>query len=180
MVKKYDLVILGGGSAGIVAGVMAGGLGMRVLLVEKHRMGGECLNTGCVPSKAIIHAAYTAHALRNAASVGLPSLPVSREDASGVMEWVRSSIDRVRIADATEQLLKDQGVTLMMGEPRFETPHRIVVGSEALRQPGALGGDTLRLSGALGGNTLRQAGAPGGNPLHQAGAPGGNNGRSPC
>lgn len=130
MVKKYDLVILGGGSAGIVAGVMAGGLGMRVLLIEKYRMGGECLNTGCVPSKAIIHAAHTAHVLRNASSVGLPSLPVSRDDASGVMEWVRSSIDRVRFADATEQLLKDQGVTLMIGEPRFESPHKIAVGSE--------------------------------------------------
>lgn len=55
--QNYDILILGGGSAGIVSGVMAAGLGMRVLLIEKEKMGGECLHTGCVPSKALLHAA---------------------------------------------------------------------------------------------------------------------------
>src|SRR5579871_3422262 len=60
----YDIIILGGGSAGIVAGVVAGGTGLRTLLVEKTRLGGACLNTGCVPSKALLHAAHVAHQMR--------------------------------------------------------------------------------------------------------------------
>ncbi|MBC8138290.1 MAG: NAD(P)/FAD-dependent oxidoreductase, partial [Fibrella sp.] len=56
----YDLVILGGGSAGIVAGNVAGAVGARVALVERDRIGGECLWTGCVPSKSLLHAADVA------------------------------------------------------------------------------------------------------------------------
>src|SRR5690606_37720940 len=61
----YDLVVLGGGTAGLVAAMGAAGLGARVALVERHLLGGDCLNTGCVPSKALIRSGRAAHELRS-------------------------------------------------------------------------------------------------------------------
>ncbi|MES2458969.1 MAG: NAD(P)/FAD-dependent oxidoreductase [Armatimonadota bacterium] len=124
--RDYDLIILGGGSAGIVSGVMAGALGLRVLLIEKERMGGECLNTGCVPSKALIQAARVAHTLRTeASSVGLPTRDITREEARATLDWVRKTIGTVRDADATEKLLTDNGVTIRHGDARFVDAHTL-------------------------------------------------------
>jgi pyruvate/2-oxoglutarate dehydrogenase complex dihydrolipoamide dehydrogenase (E3) component len=60
MAPTYDLIVLGGGSAGLTASVMSAGLGARTLLVERHKLGGDCLNTGCIPSKALIRSANVA------------------------------------------------------------------------------------------------------------------------
>ncbi len=57
---EYDLCVIGGGSAGLVAAAGAAALGAKVVLVEKHKMGGDCLNYGCVPSKALLHSAKVA------------------------------------------------------------------------------------------------------------------------
>ena len=128
----YDLIVLGGGSAGIVSGVMAGALKMRVLVIEKFKMGGECLNTGCVPSKALLHAARTARILRTAGEVGLRAMPVAREDTGGIMEYVRESINRVRAADATEDLLRENGAVIRHGDAQFVDPHTIVLDGQTL------------------------------------------------
>ncbi len=105
---------------------MAGALGLRVLLIEKHKMGGECLNTGCVPSKALIHAARIAHTLRSeAAVVGLPTREITRDDTRAVLAWVRETVGTVRDADATEKLLRDNGVTIQHGDARFVDAHTI-------------------------------------------------------
>jgi hypothetical protein len=68
---KYDLVVLGGGTAGLVSAMGAAGLGARVALVERHLLGGDCLNTGCVPSKAILRSARAAGDVRRALSLGV-------------------------------------------------------------------------------------------------------------
>ena len=128
----YDLIVLGGGSVGIVSGVMAGGLGLRVLLVEKHKMGGECLNTGCIPSKALIHAAGVVHALRaDTAEIGLAPLSVSCDEARPILEWVRRTIDTVRDADATEKLLLDSGVTIRLGVARLTDSHTLTLTTDS-------------------------------------------------
>ena len=67
---RYDLVVVGGGAAGLVTSAGAAGLGARVALVERERMGGECLWTGCVPSKALLAAAGAAHEARTAHRFG--------------------------------------------------------------------------------------------------------------
>ena len=69
--EAYNLVVLGGGTAGLVCAMGAAGLGARVALVERHLLGGDCLNTGCVPSKAIIRSARAAGELANAATLGI-------------------------------------------------------------------------------------------------------------
>lgn len=120
--NHYDLLIVGGGSAGIVAGVMAAGLGLRTLLVEKDRMGGECLHTGCVPSKALIHAARVAETLRTANLFGLPARPVGRDEAGGVFRHVRQTIREVETADATTQMLREGGVEIRFGAGHFTGP----------------------------------------------------------
>ncbi|GAA3923502.1 FAD-dependent oxidoreductase [Actinoplanes auranticolor] len=71
MTADLDLLVLGGGTAGLVSAVIAGGLGAKVLMVERERTGGECLWTGCVPSKALIESAGLAHRMRHADQLGL-------------------------------------------------------------------------------------------------------------
>ena len=68
---RYDLVVLGAGTAGLVSAVGAAGLGARVAIVERHLMGGDCLNVGCVPSKSIIRSARAMAAVRDAARFGI-------------------------------------------------------------------------------------------------------------
>jgi pyruvate/2-oxoglutarate dehydrogenase complex dihydrolipoamide dehydrogenase (E3) component len=121
----YDLVILGGGSAGIVAGNVAGALGARVALVEKERIGGECLWTGCVPSKALLHVAQVAKTMRSAKSLGLKNARLTREDCAGAFAYVREKIEEVKSNDATEKMLRDFGVEIFFGEPRFVGPHLV-------------------------------------------------------
>ena len=67
----YDLVVLGGGTAGLVCAMGAAGLGARVALVERHLLGGDCLNTGCVPSKALLRSARIVGELARAAALGI-------------------------------------------------------------------------------------------------------------
>ncbi len=71
MSDRYDLVVLGGGTAGLVSAQIAAGAGARVALIERDRTGGDCLWTGCVPSKSLIAAAALAHRMRHADTVGL-------------------------------------------------------------------------------------------------------------
>ncbi len=86
---RYNLVVLGAGTAGLVAAAGAAGLGARVALVERHLMGGDCLNVGCVPSKAIIRSAHAAHAARSAGAFGVKVNGAVEVDFAAVMERMR-------------------------------------------------------------------------------------------
>ncbi|MBC8141645.1 MAG: FAD-dependent oxidoreductase, partial [Armatimonadetes bacterium] len=121
----YDLLIIGGGSAGIVAGNVAGAVGARVALVEKNRIGGECLWTGCVPSKALLHAADVAHTIKHAASHGFADIALPRESCAGAFDYVRAKIEETRNNDATEKMLSDYGVHIFRGDPRFRDAHTV-------------------------------------------------------
>ena len=71
---KADIAVIGGGSGGLSVAAGAAQLGAKVVLVERHKMGGDCLNTGCVPSKALIAAGEAAHAVRHSGPFGNPAL----------------------------------------------------------------------------------------------------------
>jgi pyruvate/2-oxoglutarate dehydrogenase complex dihydrolipoamide dehydrogenase (E3) component len=135
----YDMVVIGGGTAGLVASRTAAGLGARVVLIERDSRGpgGDCLWTGCVPSKALIAAAELAHRMRDAASVGLT--PVEPEIEFGrVMEHVRRAQAAIEPEDSAKALRRD-GVEVIAGTARFAGPGRIEVeGAEPIRYRTAL------------------------------------------
>ena len=86
---KYNLVVLGAGTAGLVAANGAAGMGAKVAIIEKHLMGGDCLNVGCVPSKALIRAAHAAADARDAAEYGLKLKGGYEVEFPKVMERLR-------------------------------------------------------------------------------------------
>lgn len=122
----WDLVVIGGGTAGIVGAKTAARLGARVLLVERDRTGGDCLWTGCVPSKALLAAADVAATARAGRRFGVQVEAVS-VDFSTVMGHVRGAIDHIAPVDSVEAL-EAEGVTVWHGEARFIGPDRVVVG----------------------------------------------------
>ena len=95
----YDLIVLGGGSAGLIAAGTAAQLGARTLLVERHKLGGECLNTGCVPSKALIRSANVAALLARAGEFGIDGARPA-VDFARVMERVAGVIRKVEPHDS--------------------------------------------------------------------------------
>ena len=86
---RYNLVVIGAGTAGLVTAAGAAGLGARVALAERELLGGDCLNVGCVPSKALLRAARAAAQVRDAAQFGIHVPPGVRVDFAGVMERMR-------------------------------------------------------------------------------------------
>lgn len=127
----HDLVVIGGGTAGLTAAVGAAGVGARVLLAEEHRTGGDCLWTGCIPSKALIATARRAHAMRTANEVGLePAEP--RVDLSRVMRRVHETIATVQPHDSPERLQRE-GVEVVPARARFLGNGLLDVGGRRVR-----------------------------------------------
>ena len=112
----YDLIAVGGGTAGLVASAGAAGLGARVALIESDRLGGECLWTGCVPSKAMIAAARAARVALSSAVLGVDA--EARVDFAGVMAWVREAQRRIAPHDSPERF-RSLGVDVIEGHARF-------------------------------------------------------------
>lgn len=115
--RPWDLVVLGGGTAGIVAAKTAARLGSRTLLVEDHRTGGDCLWTGCVPSKALIAAAGAAASARAAHRFGVTTGDVA-VDFARVMDHVHGAVATIAPIDSPEALTA-AGVTVLAGRGRF-------------------------------------------------------------
>ena len=130
MSETYDLVIIGGGSAGLTAASFAIQLGARVALLEKHRIGGDCTWTGCVPSKTLIKTAAVAHEMRTAGRYGLPSVE-PQVDLKAVMAHVHDVVASVYEHEAPETLRAD-GIDVFMGAARFLDPHTLAVGETQL------------------------------------------------
>lgn len=130
----YDVVVVGGGSAGLTAAGIAASVGARTLLVERDRLGGECTWTGCVPSKALLKAASVAHAMRTASKYGLDAVE-PRVDLGRVLDRVRGVQERIyRDADAPEVISK-LGVEVSAGRARFVSPVEVeIVEAERVRR----------------------------------------------
>jgi pyruvate/2-oxoglutarate dehydrogenase complex dihydrolipoamide dehydrogenase (E3) component len=126
----YDLAVIGGGTAGLVSAVGAAGLGARVALVERERLGGDCLNTGCVPSKAILRTARAIGEIRRAPDLGVHIATVD-VDFSAVMQRMRQR--RVQLApnDSAERLTQ-LGIDVFFGAAAFKSPRQLSLGSTLL------------------------------------------------
>lgn len=126
-----NLVVIGAGSGGLVSAYIAAAVNAKVVLIEKHRMGGDCLNTGCVPSKALIRAASAANAVRTADNFGVRA-ELTDVDFSAVMQRVKQVITRIEPHDSVERYT-GLGVDCIQGEAMITSPWTVTVNGQTLR-----------------------------------------------
>lgn len=129
---RYNLVVIGGGTAGLVTAAGAAGLGAKVALIEKDRLGGDCLNFGCVPSKALIRSSRAAAAARESAEFGIDLRGGYRVDFPRVMERMRRIRSEMSGNDSAGRF-RDLGVDVFLGGARFTGRDTIEVGGATLR-----------------------------------------------
>ena len=130
MKDQFDLVIIGGGSAGLTAAAFAVQLGRSVAIVEKHRIGGDCTWTGCVPSKTLLKAARVAHQMRTADIFGLGAVE-PQVDFRRVMAHVRDVVNEVYRQESPDTLKAD-GIEIFPSAASFLDPHTITAGEAVL------------------------------------------------
>jgi dihydrolipoamide dehydrogenase len=130
--KSFDtnLVVIGAGSAGLVSAYIAAAVKAKVTLIEKHRMGGDCLNTGCVPSKALLRSANFLHQIQHASQLGFKSASVEFNFAQ-IMERVQRVVETVAPHDSVQRYT-GLGVDCILGEARITSPYRVEVNGKAL------------------------------------------------
>lgn len=128
MSEIYDLIVIGGGSAGLVAAGGAGVLGARVALIEKNLLGGDCLYTGCVPSKSLIRSAKFASDVKNAGKFGfeISGMNFAGNDFSSITNRVQNIIKTIEAHDSPERFEK-MGVEVIFGSPRFLNSREIEI-----------------------------------------------------
>lgn len=128
----YNLVAIGAGTAGLISAIGTAGLGGKVALIERHLMGGDCLNVGCVPSKALIRPSRLAAEMRHAAGFGLSPVEVRREDFPKVMERLRRIRADISKNDSAQRYT-EKGVDVFIGEGKFTGRNSIEVDGKELR-----------------------------------------------
>ena len=129
----YDLVVIGAGTAGLITAAGAAGLGARVALVERHLMGGDCLNVGCVPSKALIRPARLAAEMRSASRFGLSATETTSDDFAKVMERLRKIRAEISHHDSAKRYRDELGVEMFIGEGKFTGSDSVEVAGKTLR-----------------------------------------------
>jgi pyruvate/2-oxoglutarate dehydrogenase complex dihydrolipoamide dehydrogenase (E3) component len=120
---KFDIAVIGGGSAGLSVAAAAAQFGEKVVLFEKGEMGGDCLNYGCVPSKSLIAVAKAAHAQRSSGHFGVAAVE-PKVDFMKVMDYVQNVIATIAPIDSQERFEK-LGVTVVRASAKFINPHEI-------------------------------------------------------
>ena len=141
----YNVVVIGAGTAGLVAAAGTAGLGGRVALIERNLMGGDCLNFGCVPSKALISSARLIQQIREAEKWGLDQqLPQFAFEK--ILERMRGRRAKIAPNDSQERF-ESLGVDVFRGEARFVSPHEIEIKSSPSPQssPTGRGGHRSRV-----------------------------------
>jgi len=129
---RYNLVVIGAGTAGLVTAAGAAGLGARVALVERHLLGGDCLNVGCVPSKCLIRSSRVYADVRDAHLFGLRVPAGAQVDFPAVMQRMRQLRARISYHDSARRF-EELGVDVFLGEARFKAHGTIEVAGKTLR-----------------------------------------------
>jgi len=131
--SRYNLVVIGAGTAGLVVAGGAGLLGGKVALIEKDLMGGDCLNVGCVPSKCMIRSSRVVGDIQNADKFGI-RVPDGKEiDFSAVMERMRRVRAEISPHDSAQRFKEEFNVDVFLGEARFNSADTVEVGGKILR-----------------------------------------------
>jgi dihydrolipoamide dehydrogenase len=127
---QYNLVVIGAGSAGLVSAYIAAAVKAKVALIEKHKMGGDCLNTGCVPSKALIRSAKMLNYAKRAQDFGFNSATVDFDFAT-VMQRVQNVVKQVEPHDSVERYTK-LGVDCYEGEAKILSPYEVQINDKTM------------------------------------------------
>jgi hypothetical protein len=130
---RYNIVVIGAGTAGLITAVVATGLGAKVALIERHLVGGDCLNVGCVPSKGVIRAARAWSDLKHAEEFGLHIPPGVRYDFGAVMARMRKLRAQISHNDSAHRY-KSLGVDVYIGHARFADTETVEVAGPAGNQ----------------------------------------------
>lgn len=128
----YNLVAIGAGAAGLISTIGTAGLGGKAALIERHLMGGDCLNVGCVPSKALIRPSRLAAEMRRGAEFGLSPVEMNRADFPKVMGRLRRIRADISANDSAKRY-SEKGVDVFIGEGTFTGPDRIKVDGQEIR-----------------------------------------------
>lgn len=128
---RYNLVVIGAGTAGLVTAAIAAGLGARVALIERHLMGGDCLNVGCVPSKGVIAASRAWAHIRRSAEFGAENTGAVKTNFAEAMARMRRLRARISRNDSAQRFT-GLGVDVFIGEGRFVEPGVVEVGGKRL------------------------------------------------
>lgn len=128
---NYDIIVIGGGSAGLTVASGSQKFGLKVALIDKEKLGGDCLNYGCVPSKTLIQSAKVVSLIRRAKEFGLNETPVSF-DFANVMSHVHDVINKIGENDDPERF-KKMGMDVIFGEPKFLSPMELEINGRKIK-----------------------------------------------
>jgi pyruvate/2-oxoglutarate dehydrogenase complex dihydrolipoamide dehydrogenase (E3) component len=129
--QRYDLIVIGGGSAGLSAAGLAVILGAKVALLDREALGGECLYTGCVPSKALLHVAHTAAHIRTAGKFGLYAT-LAPVDLGRVADYVQGAIQTIEHQSDNPQHYMQMGIDVALGDVRFVAGDSVLVNGQCV------------------------------------------------
>ncbi|GMH39912.1 hypothetical protein BSKO_07816 [Bryopsis sp. KO-2023] len=130
--SKYNLVVIGAGAGGLVTSAGSAGVGAKVAIIEEHLMGGDCLNVGCVPSKAVIRCARAVYEARNAAQFGVTVTGVE-VDFGKIMERMRKIRAQISRVDSCNRYASELGVDVFQGRGKFIDKNTIEVNGQQLK-----------------------------------------------
>jgi len=128
----YDIVVIGGGSAGLFAVSVANTLGAKTCLIEKNKLGGDCTWFGCIPSKTILKSAHIAQQIRNHSYYGLKLTSGPDIDTTGVLSYVREVRSKV-YSHETPEVFEKRGIKVITGTPHFLTGDTIQVNNQKIK-----------------------------------------------
>jgi len=129
----YNLVVIGAGTAGLISAAGAAGLGGKVALIERHLMGGDCLNVGCVPSKGVISASRAIHHARNSSEFGVLDGQKLGFDFGAAMERMRRLRADISHHDSARRFRDELGIDVFIGQGSFSGPDTVEVAGKTLR-----------------------------------------------
>lgn len=122
--KKYDIVVLGGGPGGYVSAIRAGQLRKKTLLIEKEKLGGVCLNAGCIPTKALLYVTEIYEKIKNSQNLGIEAKEL-KIDIEILREWKEGIIKK--LSNGVMEILKGNGVEIIKGKGRIVSPSKLIV-----------------------------------------------------
>lgn len=129
MKYDYDIIIIGGGAAGLVASTAAATLGAKTAMIEKNKLGGDCTWYGCVPSKALLKAAHSLHEAKTISKYGVTPLQEMEYDLENVLPSVRKVVEGVSSHHPTS-IFEDRGIKVIFGSPKFIDEHTVQIDGE--------------------------------------------------